>query len=68
MANDIISNVDVITAMTLETQRFDKRIAEAEAIVADLKRQKASYIFDTNIQQLQLLAQKRAQVQVQKSS
>jgi hypothetical protein len=55
MAEDI--HVDIATAMTIECQRFDKKIAEAEAQVADLKRQKASYIFDTNIQQL--LTQKK---------
>jgi len=56
MADEIV--VDTSTAMLIECQRFDKKIAEAKAVVADLKRQKASYIFDTNIQQL--LAQKKA--------
>jgi len=51
--------VDVATAMSIECQRYDKKIAEAEVVVADLKRQKATYIFDTNIQNL--LAAKRAQ-------
>ena len=54
----MIFDVDVVTAMTLETQKFDKRIAEAESVVAELKKQKAAYIFDTNIQQL--LKQKQA--------
>jgi hypothetical protein len=52
MAENVIFNVDTMTAMTLEVQKFDKKIAEAEAAVAELKRQKATYIFDTNIQNL----------------
>jgi hypothetical protein len=48
--NDIKIDVDSATLMTLEVQKFDKKIAEMKAQVADLKRQKAAYIFDTNIQ------------------
>jgi hypothetical protein len=62
MADEIILDVDVATAMVLESQKFDKKIAEAEAVVADLKKQKATYIFETNIQQL--IAQKKARAPI----
>ena len=42
--------VDAATAFGLRVQEFDKVIAEGEARVADLKRQKATYIYDTNLQ------------------
>lgn len=43
-------DVDPNILMTLKVQEFDKKIAEAKAVVADLERQKAVYIYDTNIQ------------------
>jgi hypothetical protein len=52
--------VDQATAMTLELQRFDKMIAEGEAHVAELRKQRASLIYDTNVQII--LSQKRNSV------
>jgi len=53
-------NVDPNTALNITAQEFDKKITEAEAVVADLKKQKAAYIYDTNIQML-LAAAKQAE-------
>ena len=39
-------------AFTMKLQEFDKRIAEAEAVSADLKRQRATFIYETNLQNL----------------
>lgn len=49
---EIQINVEPAVAMNLTVQEFDKRIAEAEANVADLKKQKAAFIYDTNVQAL----------------
>lgn len=43
-------DVDPGTAMAIKVQEFDKRIAEAEFVVSDLKKQRAEYIYQTNIQ------------------
>jgi len=58
---EISLNVDPATAMNLTVQEFDKKIAEAEAGVYDLKRQKAAYIYDTNVQALIASAQRQQQ-------
>jgi hypothetical protein len=50
MSDPIKIDLDPSMAMALQVQQFDKKIAEAEAQVADLKKQRASYIFDTNVQ------------------
>lgn len=55
--------VDPSIAVTIEVMKFDKKIAEAEAVVADLKKQRASYIYDQNIQAL--LAQYNQQQKVE---
>jgi hypothetical protein len=44
--------VDPASAMTLKLQEFDKKIAEGEAVVANLKMQKATFLYDTNLQVL----------------
>lgn len=43
-------SIEPQVAFTLKCQEYDKLIAEAEKQVADLKAQKASYIYDTNTQ------------------
>jgi len=45
-------NVEPGIAMNLTVQEFDKRIAAVEADVAELKKQKAAYIYDTNVNAL----------------
>lgn len=52
-------NVDPQTALNLTAQEYDKRITEAEAIVAELKKQKAAYIYDTNVKVLLASAQQQ---------
>jgi hypothetical protein len=49
---DIQINLNAQTAMTIKMQEFDKKISEAELMVAKLKCEKASYIYDTNVQQI----------------
>jgi hypothetical protein len=51
--------VDMATAFNLKVQEFDMKIAEAEAMTSDLKRQRAAYIYDTNLQNI-LKASKQA--------
>ena len=41
---------DASTILTLKLHEYDKKIAEAEAAVADLKKQKATFIYESNIQ------------------
>jgi len=45
-------SIDAQTFFMVKLQEFDKMIAEAESNVANLKMQKASYIYDTNVQQI----------------
>ena len=40
---------------------YDKKITEAEATVYDLKKQRAAFIYDTNVQNLLNQAQKQQQ-------
>lgn len=47
---ETVINIDNNTAFSLKLQEFDKNIAIAEAQVADLKKQKFSYIYDSNVQ------------------
>jgi hypothetical protein len=42
--------IDPASAMALRLQEFDKKIAEAEATVANLKLQRATFLYDTNVQ------------------
>jgi len=57
--NRIDVNIDQATAIALKVQEFEKLIAEAELVVYDLKKQKAAYVYDTNIQSLIKQAQQR---------
>lgn len=45
-------SLDANTAFTLKLQEFDKKIAEAECTVSTLKKDRASYIYDQNVQQI----------------
>ena len=45
-------NLDAKTAFSLKLIQFDRDIAEAESKVADLKKNKASYVYDTNLQEV----------------
>jgi hypothetical protein len=45
-------NIDAGTAFALKLQEFDKKIAEAELAVAQLKKEKISYVYDQNVQQI----------------
>ena len=44
--------IDSASAMVLKQQEFDKKIAEAEALVSNLKLQKATFLYETNLQVL----------------
>lgn len=52
-------DVDVNTAIAIKVQEFDKFIAEAKVRVAELERQKATYIYESNIQSLIKQAQQK---------
>lgn len=54
---DIQINVDQNTHMVIAIQDFDRKIAEAEAVVANLKKDKANYIYETNVKILIAQAQ-----------
>ena len=58
---EINLTVDPATAMNLTVQEFDKKIAEAEANVYNLKKQKAAYIYDTNVKALYSAQQQQKQ-------
>jgi hypothetical protein len=45
-------DVDAQTAFALKLQEFDKEIAQAEEKVATIKKDKATYIYDQNVQQV----------------
>ena len=51
--------VDEATAFNLKIMEFDKKIAEAETTVADLKRQKATFVYETNVQNVVSMAKKK---------
>jgi hypothetical protein len=51
--------LDSGTAFNLKLQEFDKKIAEAELSVATLKKEKASFIYDQNAQQIILVHKER---------
>lgn len=55
--SDIQINVDQNTHMAIALQDFDRKIAEAEVTVANLKRDKANYIYETNVKILIAQAQ-----------
>ncbi len=52
-------SIDPGTAFNLKLQEFDKKIAEAELAVATLKKEKASFIYDQNVQQIVLVHKER---------
>lgn len=52
-------SIDPGTAFNLKLQEFDKKIAEAELSVATLKKEKASFIYDQNVQQIVLVHKER---------
>jgi hypothetical protein len=45
-------DIDVATGFTLKLQEFDKKIAEAKLVVAQLEKEKSAYIYDQNVQQI----------------
>jgi len=45
-------NVDSSVAFQLKIQEFDRNIARLESQVADLKRQKAEFAYDQNLQMI----------------
>jgi len=49
---EINLNVDMLTAINLNVMEYDKKIAVAEAVVADLKKKRAAYIYDANVESL----------------
>lgn len=49
---EINLSVDLVTAINLTAMEYDKKITEAEVVVADLKKQKSAYIYDSNVQAL----------------
>jgi len=57
-------DVDVGTAFSLKLQEFDKKISEAELVVATIKKDKASYIYEQNVQSI-VLAHKQRVVKAQ---
>jgi hypothetical protein len=44
--------IDPAAAIQLKLQEFDKKITESEAAAAEYKRQKAAFIYDSNVQYL----------------
>jgi hypothetical protein len=52
-------DIDIGTAFNLKIQEFDKKIAEAEFVVYDLKKQKCTYIYDQNVQQIVMAHRER---------
>jgi hypothetical protein len=59
-------NVDPNVAFNLKLQEFDKLIAESEAQTAEIKRQKATFIYESNVNII--LQQKQAQDQAAAAS
>jgi len=57
-------DIDGATAFHLKLQEFDKKISEAELAVAELKKQKATFIYDNNVQQI-VLAHKEKVIKAQ---
>ena len=60
---EINLNVDAVTALNLTVLEYDKKIGEAEAVVSDLKKKRAAFIYDTNIEMLIKQAQQQQQDQ-----
>jgi len=52
--------IDPATAFSLKLQEFDKKIAEAEMVVYTLKKDKAAFVYDQNVQQIVLSHKERA--------
>lgn len=49
---EINVNVSSQVAFSIKMQEFDKRIAEAECVVANLKRDKIVFAYDAQIQEI----------------
>ena len=56
---EIQLNLDRGTAINLNVMEFDKKITEAEAVVADLKKQRSAYIYNANVEALLIQAQQQ---------
>lgn len=54
-------NVDPVTAINMNALEFDKKIMEAEAVVSDLKKQRAVYVYEANVQNLMEQARQQQQ-------
>lgn len=52
-------DIDTRTAFNLKLQEFDKKIADAEYQVYALKKERASYIYDQNVQQIVMAHRER---------
>jgi len=50
MTGETIININPETQFELKLQEFDKNIAIAELGVADIKKQKAEFIYNSNVQ------------------
>lgn len=57
-------NIDAGTAFNLKLQEFDKKIANAELQVAALKKERATYIYDQNVQQI-VMAHRESRIRAQ---
>jgi hypothetical protein len=57
-------NIDAGTAFNLKLQEFDKKIANAEWQVASLKKERATYIYDQNVQQI-VMAHRESKIRAQ---
>jgi peptidoglycan hydrolase CwlO-like protein len=51
--------VDAQVAYTLQLLQFDKRIAESEVVIAQLKREKISYIYEQQLLQAKRIDKER---------
>ena len=63
MSDQIEIQADAPTIFTLKLQEFDKKITEAEALAAEFKKQKAAFVYDSNVQML--INQHKAKTQAQ---
>lgn len=52
-------DIGIQAAVTLKILEFDKGIAEAESVVSEIKKQKAIYLFNTNLEQAMMITEKK---------
>jgi hypothetical protein len=57
-------NIDPITAFNLKLKEFDKKIADAEWQVITLKKERATYIYDQQVQQI-IMAHRESVIRAQ---